>query len=81
MMTARPMIRSNTVDAVNGAAAVNFVAATIFGLTINEWAAAAALVYSCILIADKLGILAPTLGYVRMCFRWALTAIKVRRDV
>ena len=41
-------------DNVNGAAAVGFLGATMAGWTISEWAALAALVYSIILIAQKL---------------------------
>ncbi|QJB21815.1 hypothetical protein KNU94_gp35 [Xanthomonas phage FoX2] len=81
MMTARPMIRSNTADAMNGAAAVNLVAATFMGMSIQEWAAMAALVYSCILIADKLGLLAPVLGLIRTAFTWCIHLFKGRKDV
>lgn len=46
-------MKRETLDAANGSAAVTFVAGTISGWTIQEWAAAAALVYSVLLIADK----------------------------
>lgn len=40
-------------DAVNGTAAFGFIGAWLTGWTINEAAAAAALLYSLLLIADK----------------------------
>lgn len=46
-------MRNNSLDAVNGSAAVAFLGATIAGWTVQEWAAAAALLYSLLLIADK----------------------------
>lgn len=44
----------NHFDNVNGAAALTYAGATMAGWTINDWAAAAALTYSLILIASKL---------------------------
>lgn len=43
----------NGFDAANGTAAATFLAGTLSGWTIQEWAAAAALAYSLLLIADK----------------------------
>ena len=46
-------MRHNAFDNVNLPAAVGFVLATVGGWTIQEWAAAAALSYSLILIGEK----------------------------
>jgi hypothetical protein len=46
-------VKHHTFDAVNGTAAITFVAATVAGMTLQEWAALAALVYSLLLIAEK----------------------------
>jgi len=46
-------MRKELVDAANGSAAAGFIAGTLAGWTIQEWAAAAALAYSLLLIADK----------------------------
>jgi hypothetical protein len=71
-------VRNNSLDAINGSAALTFVGATVAGWTIQEWAAAAALVYSLILIADKFGIWAPIRGAMIWPFRWAWS--KVHRN-
>lgn len=49
---ANPM-RKELADAANGAAATGFIAGTLSGWTVQEWAAAAALLYTLLLIADK----------------------------
>lgn len=46
-------VRAPAFDAVNGTAAASFIGATLAGWSINEWAAAAALAYTLLLIADK----------------------------
>ena len=46
-------MKRELIDTANGAAATSFVAGTLAGWTIQEWAAAAALIYSLLLIADK----------------------------
>lgn len=46
-------MRHQTFDAVNGVGAASLIVATIAGMSIQEWAAAAALVYSVFLIAEK----------------------------
>ncbi|WP_225562196.1 hypothetical protein [Pseudoxanthomonas sp. PXM04] len=46
-------MRHNAFDNVNLPAAVGFVFATVSGWTVQEWAAAAALGYSLILIGEK----------------------------
>jgi len=43
----------NHFDNLNGAVALSFIGATVAGWTIQEWAAAAALFYSLILIGQK----------------------------
>lgn len=52
-MTRGPLVRNQSLDAANGTAAFAFIFATISGWTIQEWAAFAALVYSLILITEK----------------------------
>lgn len=46
-------MRPIALDTVNGAAAASFIGATVAGWDVQEWAAAAALIYSLLLIADK----------------------------
>lgn len=46
-------MKENAFDAVNGTAAVSIVAATIWGLTLQEWAAVLACVYTLILLGEK----------------------------
>lgn len=46
-------MKENALDAVNGTAAASIVAATVCGLTLQEWAAVAALAYTLILIVEK----------------------------
>lgn len=52
-------MKQNVADGVNGSFAATLIAGTIAGLTLQEWAAVAALTYSCLLILDKVGILNP----------------------
>ena len=47
-------MRQQTFDAVNGTAAASLILATVAGMTLQEWAALAALVYSLFLIAEKI---------------------------
>lgn len=47
-------MRQQTFDAVNGTAAVSLIAATIAGMTLQQWAALLAAIYSVFLIAEKL---------------------------
>lgn len=47
-------MKRELLDTANGAAAGSFVVGTLAGWTIQEWAACAALVYSLLLIVDKL---------------------------
>jgi hypothetical protein len=53
MIGTRTQMRQNVFDATNGTIAVSYVAVTINGWGVSEWAALAALIYSCILIIDK----------------------------
>lgn len=46
-------MRDNAFEAVNGTAAASLVAATIWGMTLQEWAAALACVYTMILLGEK----------------------------
>lgn len=46
-------MRTPAAEAVNATAATTFVAATVGGWTVQEWAAVAALFYTLLLIADK----------------------------
>jgi len=48
-----PRSMKNTFDTANFTAAVSYIAATFAGMSISEWAAVAALVYSLMLIAEK----------------------------
>lgn len=64
------MIRSNAVDTANGGLAASFLGAFAAGWTVADWAALAALTYSVILIADKLGILNPLRALVVRFFVW-----------
>lgn len=53
-MSQRTPMKQHAFDAVNGTFAASVITATLAGWTIQEWAAAAALFYSLILIVDKL---------------------------
>lgn len=48
------MRTNNAVEATHGGAAIAFLTATLAGWTIQEWAAFAALVYSLMLIAQRI---------------------------
>jgi uncharacterized membrane protein YcjF (UPF0283 family) len=50
----RTPMKQHVFDAANGTAAVSFVTAVVNGWSVSQWAAFAALVYSCILIVDKI---------------------------
>lgn len=53
-MSQRTPMKQHAFDAANGTFAASVITATLAGWTIQEWAAAAALFYSLILIVDKL---------------------------
>lgn len=69
-MSQRTPMKQHAADAVNGTFATSLIAATIGGWTIQEWAAFAALFYSCLLILDKLGVLAPVKSGIRKLAVW-----------
>lgn len=46
-------MRHQTFDAVNGTAAASLIVATVAGMTLQQWAALLAAVYSFCLIAEK----------------------------
>lgn len=52
-MTTRSPMKNNAFDAVNGTLAVSYLTAWMHGWTLADWATLAALVYSVILIVDK----------------------------
>jgi len=53
------MTRHDLVDGAKASPIVGYLAAVFGGMTVNEWAAFAALVYSVLLILEKMGVLAP----------------------
>jgi len=63
-------MKQHAADVANGSFAGSFIVATIAGWSVQEWAACAALVYSLLLIFDKLGILAPLRGLVVRTVTW-----------
>lgn len=46
-------VKQQTFDAVNGTAAAGFIVATVAGMSLQQWAALLAAVYSLFLIAEK----------------------------
>lgn len=46
-------MRQHTFDAVNGTAAASLIVATVAGMTLQQWAALLAAVYSLCLIVEK----------------------------
>ena len=58
-MSNRQPMKLNLSDTANGSFAGSLIVATVGGWSLQEWAAFAALFYSLLLIADKLGILQP----------------------
>lgn len=69
-MSQRTPMKQHLPDAVNGTFATSLIAATLGGWTIQEWAAFAALFYSCLLILDKLGALAPIKSGIARVASW-----------
>lgn len=69
-MTNKAHMKQHAADAVNGSVATSIWASYLAGWSINEWAAFAALLYSLLLILDKLGVLAPMRSGVVTAFRW-----------
>lgn len=49
-------MRHQTFDAVNGTAAASLILATVAGMTLQQWAALLAAVYSLFLIAEKVWV-------------------------
>ena len=66
-------------EAFNGSFSLSVIVATLAGWTVQEWAAFAALVYSLLLILDKLGILGPLKSFVvrsvSLVWRWMWSGI------
>lgn len=52
-MSKHPPMKQQAFDATNGTIAVSYVAATLNGWTVQEWAAFLAGLYSAVLLVDK----------------------------
>lgn len=63
-------MKQHAADAVNGSFAGSLIVATVAGWSIQEWAAAAALFYSVLLILDKLGLLSLIRNLLARVARW-----------
>lgn len=63
-------MKQNVIDTANGSFAGSLIFATVAGLSLQDWAALAALIYSLLLIADKIGLLQLTRAMFMQCLRW-----------